>query len=218
MWFSREPSVIREAVRRGVKLLLHSTHLYKNLPQILADGTLHTAGSLRQKFGDEHAARFLHDPRRYESFRVGLDYLNASLSVPNFELLYHRSKSAWPQEWVHLDLDLSLISRDDTLFCPVSAAAQFGERVQAGRAGFLALFENSVDGFSRENLPRNIPTHPQAEILLAGPLPLSNIRGILVSSPGIHAEVERLCEFYHRSLNIELAPYLFVWPKRLMKN
>ena len=206
-----------EAKRRGVMLLLHSTHLYKNLPQILEDGALHTVRALYERYGNEKAARFLHDSHRYEQFAVGLDYLNASLSLPNAPLLYGRSQSDWKALWVHLALDLDLLNRDDTLFSPVSAAPEIGKHVMRGRDGFRVMFAASVENFSRADIPRNVPTHPQAEVLVRGPLPISVVQSIFVPSGDVAREVLRLCELHGRShIRIEVAPQLFVWPRRLM--
>jgi len=217
MEFFRARTVRGEAGRRGAKRLLHSTHLCKNLPQILEDGALLTVRALRERYGAEKAARFLHDPHRYEQFAVGLDFLNASLTVPNAPLLYGRSKGEWKAEWVHLALDLDLLDRDDTLFSPVSAAAEFGKHVMRGREGFRAMFADNVENFSRDGLPKNVPTHPQAEALVRGTLPISAVQSIFVPSGDVEREVARLCERGGRSsIRIEIAPQLFVWPKRLM--
>ena len=205
-----------EARRRGVRLLLHSTHLYKNLPHILSSGELLTARTLSKLYGSS-AGRFLHDPRRYERFAVGLDYINASLSFPNCELLYHRSRTDWKCEWIHFALRLDLLSRDDTLFCPVSAAADFGRHVQGGLAGFRAMFEAEVEGHARLDLPREVPTHPQAEVLVHGPLDLSAVEAIIVPDVPVALEIERLCEQHGRTIRVDVFPQYFVWPKWLMK-
>lgn len=205
-----------EARRRGVRLLLHSTHLYKNLPYILSDGALHTARELAKLYGSS-AGRFLHDPRRYEKFAVGLDYINCTLSFPNCELLYHRSRTDWKCEWVHFSLRLDLLSREDTLFCPVSAAADFGRHVQGGLAGFRAMFEGEVEGHTRSEIPREVPTHPQAEVLVHGPLDLSAVESIIVPDSAVALEIERLCEHHGRAVRVDVLPQYFVWPKWLIK-
>ncbi|MFZ5433062.1 MAG: DarT ssDNA thymidine ADP-ribosyltransferase family protein [Calditrichota bacterium] len=216
MGLFRRLTIADQAQRRGV-ILLHSTHLYKNLPAILQDGELHTVRRLHERYGSEHAARFLHDPRRYEQFAVGLDYLNAALSHPNVELLYHRSKTDWKCDWIHFALDLQLLDRDDTLFCPVSAAAEFGKYVVSGVEGFRALFADSVEDHRRTGLPQSVPTHPQAEVLLRGPLPLNVVQSAIVPTSDVAEEVERLTFRHHRTLRIEILPQLFVWPKWLIK-
>jgi hypothetical protein len=213
----RARTVGAEARRRGVTRLLHSTHLYRNLPSILATGTLHTARSLIEAFGHSRAAHFLHDPNRYEQFAVGLDYINCSLGEPNYELLYRRSKSDWKAEWVHLALDPALLDRNDTLFCPVSAATDRGRFLLAGLNGFQAMFASEVDGWSRRELARSVPTHPQAEVLVRGPLPLAQVEAVLVPNEAVAIEVRRLCEMHGRTLDVRVLPGLFVWPKRLMK-
>jgi hypothetical protein len=215
--FRREDTVAKVMRRRCLMLLLHSTHLYRNLTQILEDGSLQTVRTLKEKHGVNAAARFLHDPFRYETFVTGLDYLNASLSVPNAELLYHRSRSDWKSEWVHLALDLSLMTREDTLFSPLNAAYELGHHVQKGADGLKAMFAETVRDNKRGDLPENIPTHPQAEVLVRGPLALSAVRSIIVADAATGSEVERLCEQHTRKIKVQVLPYLFVWPKRLMK-
>jgi hypothetical protein len=209
-------TVEADARRRGVRLLLHSTHLYKNLPHILSRGELRTARTLAKLYGSS-ASRFLHDPRRYEKFAVGLDYINCSLSFPNCELLYHRSHTDWKCEWVHFALRLDLLSREDTLFCPVSAAADFGRHVQNGLAGFRAMFDDKVAEHTRSDLPREVPTHPQAEVLIHGPLDLSTVVTIIAPEAAIALEIERLCEQHGRNIRVEVLPQYFVWPKWLIK-
>lgn len=216
MWF--EKSVLKAARKRKISLLLHSTHLYKNLPQILTDGHLHTARELIGKYGAERAAYYLHDVNRYEQFAVGLDYINCSLTVPNAELLYHRSKSEWSAEWVHLALDISLLNREDTLYSPMSAATERGQLIRAGREGFQAMFERVVGEFTREDVPPNEPTHPQAEALVKGPLPLPAVQAIFVPTRETLLEVRRLCELHQRVLSVQTAPHLFAWPARLVQH
>ncbi len=208
-------SVLKEARKRKITLLLHSTHLYKNLPQVLMDGQLHTARELIDNYGAERAAHFLHDLQRYEQFAVGLDYLNGSLTVPNVELLYHRSKSEWSAEWVHLALDLALLNREDTLFSPMNAATERGQFIRAGSEGFRAMFDQVVGGVTREAVTPNEPTHPQAEVLVKGPLPLSAVQTVFVPTRETESEVRRLCERHGRMLTIQTAPHLFAWPARL---
>ena len=210
--------MLKEAKQRGISLLLHSTHLYKNLPHILTDGHVHTARELIARYGAEQATRYLHDPRRYEQFAVGLDYINCSLTVPNAELLYHRSKSDWKAEWVHLTLDLALLDHPDTLCSPVSAAAERGKFICAGTDGFHSLFAATVNEYGRDRLPANEPTHPQAEVLIKGPVTLAGIHTIIVPSRPVQQEVARLCEQHQRRIPVEIAPQLFAWPARLLRN
>jgi len=209
-------SVLSEARRLGVHRLLHSTHLYKNFPHILSDGALFPVRELVRLYGSS-ASRFLHDPRRYEKFAVGLDYINCSLSFPNCELLYHRSHADWKCEWIHFCLKLDLLNRVDTLFCPVSAASDFGKHLKEGLDGFRLMFADSVAGHARDGLPREVPTHPQAEILVRGPLDLSLMESVIVPDTDIALEIERLCERHGHPLHVEVLPQFFVWPKWLIK-
>ena len=80
----------RELARREIDLLLHSTHLTINLPQMFADGLLDTARGLRTRLGD-NAEHLLPHPARLEKFAVRLDYLTAPVSTPNFVCLSSRS-------------------------------------------------------------------------------------------------------------------------------
>lgn len=211
-----KPTIARELRRREIQRLLHSTHLTINLPQIFEDGFVDTARGLRERLGPK-AERLLHDPKRFEQFSVGLDYLNCALTVPNFELLYARSKAAWPREWVHLTLDVKLLERDDTLFCAVSAAQDSGAHVRSGLEGMREMFAECVYSWSRAELHKNEPTHPQAEVLVKHRLPFDRIREILVGDFAIAQEVERLAEFHHRDIITSVEPKLFLWPRRLRK-
>ncbi|MCB9369076.1 MAG: DUF4433 domain-containing protein [Calditrichaeota bacterium] len=212
----RKEDVAGDVRRRKVEILLHSTHLTINLPRILEDGYVDTARGLRGRLG-EHAERLLHDPRRLEKFAVGLDYINCSLTDPNYELLYARSKSAWQAEWVHFKLSLELLSHPDTMFCPVSAAQDHGQHVTTGLEGFRTMFAEQVDTYSRDGLSKNEPTHPQAEVLINGKLPLELVQEIITPDAQAMNEVQRLLEFYHQKIPVTVEPKFFLWPKRLKK-
>lgn len=216
MDFFGKPSIKKELRRRKIRLLLHSTHLYTNLPAILKDGFLRSAGSLK-KINPAQAKRFLHDPNRYEKYAVGLDYINCSISEPNFELLYKRSQSGWETEWLHFEIDLDLLVTDSTLFCAVSAARDRGKHVKKGISGFQAMFAEKVDGHSRDSIGKELPTHPQAEVLIQGDIPLHEIQAIHVCNPPIAEEISRLCEQNQVAIPVKISPQLFIWPSRLIK-
>ncbi len=216
MWPFAPDDIARELKRRKIEWLLHSTHVAINLPQIFSDGYIDTARGLRARLGDK-AERLLHDPRRLEKFSIGLDYINCSLTVPNFELLYARSGSAWQAEWIHFRLELNLLENSDTLFCLVSAAQDYGQHVTNGLTGLRSMFADRVDTYDRAKLSKSDPTHPQAEVLVKGPLQLSTVTEILVSDGRTAQEVERLAEFYKRDTKVRIEPKLFIWPKRLKK-
>ncbi len=218
MWPFVRRTVESEVRRRRIERLLHSTHLYRNLPQILENGCIETAGGLLAKYGSEKAARFLHDPNRYEKFAIGLDYVNCSLTFPNAELLYHRSKSGWQMEWVHFSLRPALLYKEDTRFCAVSAAYERGMHVGQGHDAFRGLFQDEVNGIKRaRSLAANVPTHPQAEVLIHGAVPLSDVVCVFVCSGEDRESVGQLCERWRRNLRIEVAQQLFVWPERLIR-
>ncbi|MBI5058622.1 DUF4433 domain-containing protein [candidate division KSB1 bacterium] len=217
MWPFREASVETDARRRGITLLLHSTHLYKNLPAILESGVIDTAAGLIARHGRERAARYLHDPNRYEKYAVGLDYVNCSLTLPNVELLYRRSKGDWKADWVHFALELALLSRETTRFCAMSAAHDRGRHVGSGREGFRAMFTAEVEGATRSDLAQSIPTHPQAEVLVQHALPLERANSIIVAGEATAREIRRLCELHQRVLEVEVRPQLFVWPERMLQ-
>lgn len=216
MWPFGRPTISRELRKRSLRWLLHSTHIAINLPQIFRDGFVDTARGLRTRLG-ANAERLLHDPRRFEQFAVGLDYINCALTVPNYELLYARSKSAWPVEWVHLALDLKLLEREDTLFSAVSAAQENGRHVQTGVVGLQAMFADHVEKWTRLGLQSSEPTHPQAEVLIKGALPLTDILFVFVSNARTADEVERLAEFSGHKIQTRIEPRLFLWPARLKR-
>ncbi|MBL0061759.1 MAG: DUF4433 domain-containing protein [bacterium] len=216
MWPFGKADIAHELKRRKIDLLLHSTHVSINLPQIFEDGFIDTARGLRSRLGAK-AERLLHDPRRLEKFVVGLDYINCSITTPNFELLYARSKSAWQTEWVHFVLDTKLLEHPDTLFCPVSAAQDYGQHVQYGIAGLQSMFAEQVETWTRTGLHKSEPTHPQAEALVKSRLSLDNVTEILTANGQVATEVERLTAFYHRNVRVKIGPKLFLWPKRLKK-
>lgn len=215
MWPFRAQSIAEDVRRRNITRLLHSTHLYANLPRIFETGALQTAGDLTRILGRERAARFVHDHNRYEKFSVGLNYLNCAISNPNYELLYHRSKSAWSAEWVHFSLDKALLTADTTKYCAVSAATDRGAHLGNGLEAFRALFAKTVGEWTRAGIESWEPTHPQAEVLVEGSLAWERVQEIIVPNPAVATEVERLAAHYERTISILVLPHYFVWPARL---
>jgi hypothetical protein len=80
------------------------------------------------------------------------------------------------------------------------------------------MFADEIEGWTRAGLRKWEPTHPQAEVLIAGALPLSDVNRILVPTEFVAQEVQRLVERHSRTTEIEIAPPLFVWPERLVKH
>ncbi len=77
------------------------------------------------------------------------------------------------------------------------------------------MFTEQVDKWTREDLHKSEPTHPQAEALVKGRLSLESAKEILTANGQVASEVERLAAFYHRKVRVKIEPKLFLWPKRL---
>jgi hypothetical protein len=216
MWPWRPANIESELRQRKIELLLHSTHLYRNLPGILESGKIDTAAGLIARLGRERAARYLHDPQRYERFTVGLDCVNCALTLPNVELLYRRSKGDWKSDWVHCALDLELLSGTRAKFCAMSAAHDRGRHVDTGLGALRAMFAEHVEGMPRDGCSAALPTHPQAEVLIEHAIAIELVTCIIAASEEAAREIRRLCEYYGRKIDVEARPQLFVWPERFL--
>ncbi|MFC8170934.1 DarT ssDNA thymidine ADP-ribosyltransferase family protein [Streptomyces sp. NPDC057325] len=192
--------ILLEAQRRGITRLCHFTKS-ANLAHILATGEIRDAASLRMSvegFRPTDEVRLDGHP----------DHINCSLEYPNTWYL-HKASQDDPhfRDWVVLDLDINLLGREGAKFCPFNAARNSGAGIRSGITAFTGMFSPSVVGNAarvRGALhPTWWPTDDQAEVLLPGVIPLSQVRGIIVKSND-QAELE----FYRLTQHLDMGAVL----------
>ncbi|WP_371635620.1 DUF4433 domain-containing protein [Streptomyces zaomyceticus] len=199
--------ILLEAQRRGITRLCHFTKS-ANLAHILATGEIRDALSLRvsvEGFRPTDTVRLDGHP----------DHINCSLEYPNTWYLDKASQDdPHFKDWVVLDLDVNLLGREGAKFCSFNAARNRGAGIRSGLPAFTGMFSPSVVGNvarARGALhPTWWPTDDQAEVLLPGVVPLSQVRGIIVKSTE-QAELE----FYRLTQHLDMGavvPPLIVAP------
>jgi hypothetical protein len=127
------------------------------------------------------------DPTDVERFDRHPDMTCVSFTYPNgYYLAQARTKPQFARfpDWVCLMLTPSILTRPGVLFSPCNAAKANGAYAQPGAAALRRCFADpSVLGYSRG--PGHNPqaaTDLQAEALIPGPIPLSDILAIVVPS------------------------------------
>jgi hypothetical protein len=176
----------------GLTRLAHFTPA-KSLPHILRQGFIRSSKDLA-----ENAPEFF-DPTDRERFDEHPDHVCCSLEFPNgYYLAQARVKPSFQNfpDWVCLLLDPKLLLREDVLFAPCNAAKGRGAYLKSGGGALLGCYSNPSQpgGWTRgpAHHPR-APTDLQAEALVPGPIELSHLLGIVVSSDAAAAnEVDRL--------------------------
>ena len=99
-------------------------------------------------------------------------------------------------DWVVLEITPDYLWKDGTLFSPVNAARGGGRYIGEGAVAFEALFGPAPAGslFTRSLTHVDAcPTDNQAEVLVASPIPLDSVGGIVFPShEAAQSERERL--------------------------
>jgi hypothetical protein len=176
----------------------------KNLFHIVQDGQIRSSKELA-----ELAPEYF-DPTDIERFDRHPDMTCVSFTYPNgYYLAKARQKPKFARfpDWVCLMLSPNVLTRPGVLFCPCNAAKAGGAYADPGAVALRSCFANpSVMGYTRG--PRHYPqaaTDQQAEALIPGPMPLSDLVSIVVPS------VEAAGEEYARLDVGGLAPDRLNW-------
>ena len=140
-----------EARRRNITRLCHFTSI-ESLPGILADRNIWSVKRATQ-YGCQMARN---DTKRHDN---RLNHISVSVQYPNLYLLdsYRRTGT---RGWVILLLDSGLLSRCNTLFCPVNAATKSGHLVKRGLRGFRGMLKPVSAGRSgSRRIGKDTPIH-----------------------------------------------------------
>lgn len=162
---------------RRISRITHFTNS-RNLPKILSVGAILSTEELVARHID-HAVT---DPERFDGHR---GHVCCNIEYPN--MYYFHQASARPShvnfsDWTVLLLAPEVATVDGVLFSPGNAARGSGRFLASGAEALAAQYAERVNGFARG--PRHFPSSPtdvQAEVLIPGPIPLSDVRGIVVS-------------------------------------
>jgi hypothetical protein len=182
---------------RGVTRLVHFTPA-RNLPHIIDHQALRPVADLRL---DERAFFAVTDFHRYDQHP---EMSCCSIEYPNAYYLRqarNRPHSRGYPDWAALLLSTELLDRPGVLLSPRNAAA--GTAVPATPGSLDALYAPVVVGQRRyERRPahlRSVPTDLQAEVLIPGSVPLSQVHGLLFPTEQICRSVRATMAQLRRS-------------------
>lgn len=164
-----------DAAKRSVSRLCHFTPS-RNLYHVLQSGKILDRASL-----DEAKDNVLNatDSFRFDGHR---DKICCSIEYPNaYYLDIAAAKDPLFKDWCVLFLRPNLLWKEGTLYCRQNAAKNSGAFVAGGDDGYRKLYEAQVAGRPRklQHLAA-CPTDLQAEVLVPGPIDISDVLGIAV--------------------------------------
>lgn len=150
----------------------------KNLHHIVADGQI-TSNKVLAEYAPEYF-----DPTDPHRFDEHPDMTCVTFTYPN--PFYFDSARRLPQflpfpDWVCLLIKPDVLTRDGALFCECNAAKGGGAHLKAGVEGLTACFADTTT-LRYQRGPFHDPlaaTDLQAEALVPGPIPLSDITAIV---------------------------------------
>ncbi len=164
---------------RGIKTLIHFTRI-ENLFTILQKGLI---GRSRLEASEEP---FLWN----DSYRAdGHPDANClSISFPNYQMFYgireqKKSEGVNDSQWIVLLLDAKLLWELDCAFCQRNAASNAVSTIpldERKKPTALMVMFGDFYSIKRQDLqiPKNYPTHPQAEVLVFDQIPAEYIDAI----------------------------------------
>ena len=179
------------ASRRGIAEIVHFT-TNKGLIGILATGAVLP----RERLSKEEYLKYIYTPNA--EIRRDMDWLghvNLSISRINTEFFghslgWHPDDDVW---WCALAFDPAILS-DDGVFFATTNNIYTGCQRESGPTGLEALFAERVRRWGgqtvtrKTEMPDNLPTCHQAEVLYPGDLNLDRLIKIYVAT-GAHADI-----------------------------
>lgn len=207
-------SVMDIVSRRGIAEIVHFT-TNKGLIGILAKGAVLP----RKDLEEEEYLEFVYTPNaeKREKDKEWLGYVNLSVSKINTEYFghstsWHAHTNVW---WCALAFDPAILS-DDGVFFATTNNIYTACRREEGPAGLEALFAERIDRWNRNcatrrsDMPDNLPTCHQAEVLYPGALKLDRLLKVYVATGDHHDVVASNCDLLlANKIPIEIDPDAF---------
>lgn len=174
---------------RGIKSLYHFT-VIDNLEAILNYGLLS-----RTKLQENDFGYFYNDENRYEN---KLDAICVSISFPNYRMFYKYRQKYPDSVYCVLELKPSILYEKKCLFC-VTNAANDSERFKndSDKTGIDALKKLFYDDKYMEEvgLGMEMPTDPQAEVLILDNIEVEYIKSINFDIPKVKFPLNKYPDF-----------------------
>lgn len=210
---TRKPdyAIQKFAQSRSIRGLVHFTQI-SNLPDISRHGIL-----------SRHACETLsidtvaNDCERFDKLP---DFISLSVSWPNWELFYRFRKNteSGDDQWCVLVLNPNILWTFDCIFTAHNAAASTESHRSIDERKGLAAFERLFDdtggarlGLKRAglNIPENMPTCHQAEVMVRRCVPWDRVlRIVVISSAAMHQAKAALPQSAHQMLKINQEPFV----------
>ncbi|WP_137122976.1 DarT ssDNA thymidine ADP-ribosyltransferase family protein [Segeticoccus rhizosphaerae] len=169
-------TVAQKIAELGLTRVVHFTPA-KNLHHIIADGQI-TSNKVLAEYAPEYFDPT--DPHRLDDHP---DMTCVTFTYPN--PFYFDTARTLPQfrrfpDWVCLLIKADVLTRDGVLFCECNAAKGGGAYLRAGVEGLAACFADTTLGYERGPTHHRLAaTDLQAEALVPGPIPLSDVAAIV---------------------------------------
>lgn len=171
-----------EAQERGVSRSCHFTSS-NNFIHILK------AGGIKDRNALNREADVVVNPTDEHRLDGRLDRICCSVEYPNtYYLDKVKRDNVVFRDWLVVFLTADLLWRNEALFSKRNAAAEGGAHIRAGAKAFRRMFADYIDGARGHRFVRSdkylppCPTDAQAEVLVVGPIALSDIIGVAVAS------------------------------------
>lgn len=132
------------------------------------------------------------DVDRWDGHR---DHISCTFEYPNAYYRRHAAAKAEYrnyQDWVTFLFDVEYATAADSLFSPCNASYGSGAYLRAGGQALADLWADPAGPRRLRRQPRHhpaVPTDLQAEVLIRGPVPLSDVHAIVVDTPEVAAEL-----------------------------
>ena len=190
-----EPELQAEIRRRGISRLCHFTPI-TNLPSIFGRGGVHSVLQAREL----GIPLRLMDGERSDG-RLG--HVSLSIQFPNAFLMRNYGHVRIPdhpkERWIPtavLDIGPTSVDWTHALFSPVNASTASGAHQGSSTAQFRELFAREVPNRKSptrsQRHPPSCPTDLQAEVMVAGGVPVQAIRRVFVERERDEREVRAM--------------------------
>lgn len=179
---------LEEALRSlPVTRLAHFTPMMNVWP-ILRDGWVRSSAYLKTVAPEAFAAT---DPVRGDGHP---DHICCTFEYPNVHYL-RTATTKTPfknyRDWAVLLIEPDVILSGHTLIAPCNAAKAGGAYLASGPEALVRCWSNPCAPSGRWRGPKHLPAAPtdmQAEVLVEGPIGLSQVQAIVVKEPAVAAE------------------------------
>lgn len=179
--FYRPAKIQQIADARGISTLCHFTPK-ERLSSILHRGLL--SRHFLENLPPSKRPPFT-DPDRHDGYK---EAICLSIGFPNYQMLFQKTGHDKQYQWVILLIDTKVLWELDCAFCYQNASSNHVRRIpledikkpSALKRMFRDQDYDNKGSYQRQlQIPKDYPTHPQAEVLVFDPIPATYIKTVL---------------------------------------